>query len=152
MRLTLTLVLGLALAACGGSSPAPVAQQTQVAGGSATATVNAIRAQAGVSGVRRNGVLDAVAKTHANDMAANNFFGHTGSDGSTPGKRARAKGYKWCTVAENVAKGYRDQAGAIESWRVSPGHYRNMVNAKNREFGLARTGNYWVMVLAAKNC
>lgn len=152
MRFVLTMIMGLMLAACSVTSPAPMAQQSQAASGSAVTTVNAIRGQAGVSGVKRSRVLDAVAKGHANDMAANNFFGHTGSNGSTVAQRVRAKGYKWCIVSENVAKGYRSQARAIESWRAPKGHYRNMVNRKAREFGLARTEDYWVMVLAAKRC
>lgn len=152
MRIALTLVLGLALAACSTSSPAPLAQQSAQAGGSAVQKLNAIRADAGVSGIKRSRVLDEVAKGHANDMAANNFFGHTGTNGSNVAQRVKNAGYKWCTVSENVAKGYRDQAGALESWRTSKGHYRNLVNGKSRDFGLARSGNYLVMVLAAKRC
>ncbi len=152
MRIALTLILGLALAACGGTSPAPVAQQSVQSGGSAAAIVNTIRGQAGAAAVKRSSILDAAAKVHANDMAANNFFGHTGSNGSTVGKRAKKAGYKWCAVSENVGKGYASQASAIEAWRKSQGHYRNMVNRKYREFGLARSGDNWVMVLAAKRC
>lgn len=152
MRIFVTMIFGLVLAACSTTSPAPVAQQATQAGASATASVNAIRGQAGAPAITRNRVLDAVAKGHANDMAANNFFSHTGSNGSSAGQRAKKAGYKWCMISENVAKGYRDQAGAIESWRTSPGHYLNLVNRKSREFGMARTGNYWVMVLAAKRC
>lgn len=151
MRLTLGLILGLALGACSTTSPAPVAQQTQT-GGSAATVVNGIRAGANVPGVTRSRVLDGVAKAHANDMATNNFFGHTGSNGSNVAQRVKAAGYKWCAVSENVATGYSAQARAIESWRVLSGHYRNMVNPKARDFGLARAGNYWVMVLAAKRC
>lgn len=151
MRLTVTLVLGLALAACGTSGPAPVAQATQ-AGGPASAAVNGIRAQEGAPAITRSRVLDGVAKAHANDMAANKFFSHTGSNGSTVATRVKGAGYKWCTVSENVGQGYRTQASAIEAWRKSQGHYRNMVNRKSRQFGLAQAGEYWVMVLAAKRC
>ncbi|WP_298859554.1 CAP domain-containing protein [uncultured Sulfitobacter sp.] len=152
MRIALTLVTGLALAACATTSPAPVAQQFTQTSGSPAALVNAIRKQAGVSGVKRSRVLDAAAKAHANDMASNNFFGHTGSNGSSVAKRVKAAGYTWCTVSENVGKGYRSSPRAIEAWRVSRGHYRNMVNRKAREFGFARSGDYSVMVLAARKC
>ena len=117
MRIALTLILGLALAACGGTSPAPVAQQSIQSGGSAAAIVNTIRGQAGAAAVKRSSILDAAAKAHANDMAANNFFGHTGSNGSTVGKRAKKAGYKWCAVPKNVGKGYASQASAIEADR-----------------------------------
>ena len=152
MRAILVVILGLTLAACSAGSPTAVAQQGKVAGGSALVTVNAIRGKAGASSITRNGTLDVAAKGHADDMAAKSFFGHIGSNGSTVAERVKAKGYNWCIVSENVAKGYRDEAGAIESWRLSPGHYRNMVDGKAREFGLARSGNYWVMVLGAQGC
>jgi uncharacterized protein YkwD len=44
------------------------------------------------------------------------------------------------------------QTTAIEGWVNSPGHYRNLVNGKVREFGLAQVGDVWVMVLAARRC
>ncbi|MGJ8594472.1 CAP domain-containing protein [Sulfitobacter sp.] len=152
MRLLFTLMMGLTFAACGGPSSAPLAQQSQTAGVSATTTVNRIRGRAGVSGVKRSGVLNAVAQAHAADMASNNFFGHTGSNGLTVAQRVKRAGYKWCVVSENVAKGYKSRARAIETWRTSKGHYQNIVNGKAREFGLAQAGDYWVMVLAAKRC
>jgi uncharacterized protein YkwD len=34
------------------------------------------------------------AQSHANDMACNQLFGHTGSDGSTVASRVAASGYK----------------------------------------------------------
>lgn len=151
-RLTLTLILGLTLAACGETSPPLVAQQTKATGGSAVSTVNSIRAAAGANAIRRSSVLDRVAKSHANDMARNNFFSHRGSNGSSVARRTKAAGYTWCTVSENLGKGYKTRSSAIASWRKSGGHYRNMVNPKSSEFGLANSGNYWVMVLAAKRC
>lgn len=149
MRIALPFVFGCALAACGTTSSMPAGASTQA---SATASVNAIRAAAGAGAVRRSSQLDLVARAHARDMAANSFFSHTGSNGSSVGQRAKSAGYTWCTVSENIAKGYREQSDAIEGWRNSRGHYRGMVNAKSREFGLANVGEYWVMVLAAKRC
>lgn len=154
-RYALSSLLCLALVACGGT--APTAQQTSngvisTSGGSAHAQVNAIRAKAKLPAIKRSSTLDAAARAHANDMAKRNFFGHKGSNGSTVGQRTTSAGYRWCTVAENISKGFKGQAAAIESWRTSPGHYRNMTKRNAREFGLANVGDVWVMVLAAKKC
>ena len=156
-QLTLAVVMCLSLAACGAtiSTPtveAPDSSVISTSGGGGGEQLNAIRKQANLPAVRRNAALDVAAKAHADDMASRNFFSHTGSNGSSPGQRATAAGYRWCTVAENINRGYPSGPAAIEAWRKSPGHYRNMVNGKVSDYGLANTGEYWVMVLAAKNC
>lgn len=100
----------------------------------------------------RNATLEAAARAHANDMVQRNFFSHSGSNGSTVGKRVRALGYRYCIVAENISKGHRTQTAVMQGWANSSGHYRNMVNRKVSEFGLANVGDVWVMVLASRNC
>lgn len=156
MRFALGVALCLGLAACSSTGTGPVAQAAQVtqvaAGNSATAQLNSIRAGAGQRSVQRNRALDAAARAHASDMSQRNFFSHTGSNGSAPAQRVTAAGYRWCTVAENIAAGISGQDAAMEGWRKSPGHFRNMTNSKMREFGLANVGDVWVMVLAASRC
>lgn len=49
--------------------------------------------------------LRSAAYGHAEDMAANDFFDHTGSGGSTIGTRATAAGYQWTSLGENIAAG-----------------------------------------------
>jgi uncharacterized protein YkwD len=136
-----------ALAACGTPTPTP----PSVASGAA-AQINSIRQQANLPAVRRSAVLDAAAQAHADDMATRGFFSHRGSNGSTAGARVTAAGYRWCRVAENISRGQSGPASAIEGWRRSPGHYRNMINSDMRDFGLANAGTYWVMVLAGNRC
>lgn len=157
-RLGIGLAICAILAACSdGSSLAPETATPQrqspvVAGNSNKSQLNAIRAKAGVPAVTRNPDLDAAALAHATDMNSKAFFGHEGSNGSTVGKRVKRAGYRWCTVAENIAEGYPNRAVVMERWRTSPGHYRNMTKRKVKEFGMARVGDVWVMVLAAKRC
>ena len=100
-RIFLSLLMCGAVMACstttgtsGGASAPPVIEASTT-GGTATAQLNAIRAQAGRVGVARNGTLDGVARAHANDMAQRNFFSHTGSNGSSVGQRVRAEGYRY---------------------------------------------------------
>lgn len=91
-----------------------------------------------------HGDLDDAALRHANDMYNNDFFSHTGSDGSDIADRVTAAGYQWQAVGENIAWGYRDIESVFEGWKNSPGHCRNMMNAAFQHMGTARTGDYWV--------
>ncbi|MDV7402400.1 CAP domain-containing protein, partial [Arthrospira platensis SPKY1] len=50
--------------------------------------------------------LARAAQRHADDMRRNHFFDHDGSDGSTMSSRATAAGYRWRSIAENIAWGY----------------------------------------------
>ena len=112
--------------------------------------VNDLRASAGKAALAYSPVLERAAQSHANDMARRGFFAHQGSNGSAVSDRVGAQGYKWCLVAENIAKGQRDLRQVMQSWTTSKGHYKNMVHGSVREFGLAHAqGNIWVMVLAA---
>ncbi|MGJ8618233.1 MAG: CAP domain-containing protein [Sulfitobacter sp.] len=121
-----------------------------VADSAATRAVNDLRTNAGKAAVAYSPVLERAAQAHANDMARRGFFAHQGSNGSAVSDRVSAQGYKWCFVAENIAKGQRDLQQVMQSWTTSKGHYKNMVHRSAREFGLARAkGNIWVMVLAS---
>lgn len=147
--------LAVLLAGCG-EAPSSTAQSEPVVESKYTtpvkAQINAIRASAGVGTVKRNAKLDRAALAHARDMAANQFMSHTGSDGSDLRVRVERAGYSWCSLGENVSRGYRSDSAAIAQWRTSPGHYRNMIKGKAREFGMANVNGFRVMVLGASSC
>lgn len=154
-RFAISVALCLLVAACGGTVSAPQQAQaggTSVSGGTSGAQINAIRAAANRPPLTRNATLDAAARSHAADMASGSFFAHKGSNGSLPDDRVTRAGYKWCTISENIAEGFRDSAVVIEGWRTSPGHHRNIVSAKAKEYGLANVDDVWVMVIAARKC
>ena len=95
--------------------------------------------------------LEKAADLHASDMARRGVLTHTGSNGSTPAKRANRAGYKFCTVAENVAAGQESSAEVMQAWANSPGHRKNMLKPKARDIAVVRgPNNNWVMMLAAK--
>ena len=95
--------------------------------------------------------LEAAAEVHGRDMAKGGFFSHTGSDGSSAGKRAKRQGFKFCLIAENIAKGQRTPEQVMNSWTQSKGHRKNMLQKKAREIGVIRQdGNIWVMVLGTR--
>ena len=56
--------------------------------------INAQRAAKGCKALALNGQLQAAAEGHARAMAVQNFFGHTGKNGSQLKSRVRAAGYK----------------------------------------------------------
>lgn len=146
-------VLALTLLGCG-SAAVPQSEPAKPANASASigAMVNSIRAEKGLGKLTRNAKLDSAARAHAKDMAANKFMSHTGTDGSDLRKRVERTGYRWCMLAENLARGHQNNANAVKSWRVSAGHYRTMIKRKAKEYGTANVNGFRVLVVAAKRC
>ncbi len=111
--------------------------------------LNSARSGPGLNPLSYNAKLAAAAQVHADDMSANSFMDHVGSDGSTFDQRITAQGYNWSWAAENIAQGYTSEAAVFAAWMASPGHRANMLSAEPTEFGLARApGNYWALELA----
>ena len=103
-------------------------------------------------------VLAMAAYLHSEDMATNELFSHTGSDGSNPGERIDRQGYDWWTYGENIAIGYPSVSAVMQGWLGSEGHCRNIMNPAFTEIGAAFAegqyqGNpaalYWTFDLAA---
>mgnify|MGYP001030815105 CR=1 FL=1 len=119
----------------------------------AAQALNGLRAQNGLPPVALSPRLQKAAEAHASDMAKRGYFSHRGANGTTIGTRVKRTGYRFCFVAENIAKGQKTLAEVMESWANSAGHRRNMLSDQARDFGLARaSGNVWVMVLGRAGC
>jgi uncharacterized protein YkwD len=56
-------------------------------------------------------------------MVANNYFSHTGSDGSSMATRVNATGYAWSSLGENIAAGYSGIDAVLAGWMASDGQY-----------------------------
>ncbi|MEJ8562597.1 CAP domain-containing protein [Yoonia sp. GPGPB17] len=146
----------------GVSSAAPAAPTTNIPQVAVSDTpsstfagmLNGVRARNGAGSVSYDSRLGAAARRHADDMAANNFFSHTGSDGSSGGDRITDAGYNWRTWGENIARGQQSESSVLNAWVNSPGHQANNVNPRFEDFALAKAnsnrGPYWVLVLAAE--
>ncbi len=103
-----------------------------------------------------NETLSQAALNHSQDMATNNFFSHTGSDGLNPGARIELAGYIAATWGENISAGRTTSRDVVDGWLNSPGHCANIMNADFTEIGSACAENessdyetYWTLVLAA---
>ena len=137
---------------------APRLDLKQVAG-RMLALVNQARAEARRCGDKPFGAapalasdntLEKVAAQHASDMAANDYFSHSGRDGTTPAQRVTRAGYHWRMTGENIAAGQLSPEAAVAGWIKSPGHCENLMNAGFTEMGVAgavnpasKMGLYW---------
>ena len=81
--------------------------------------------------------LTRAALAHSRDMAAHDFFSHTGSDGSSPGERVTRAGYLWSEVGENIASGVSTPRQVVADWLASPYHCANIMTASFRQMGVA---------------
>lgn len=131
------------------------------------ARVNAVRARGANCGsagrfgpappLAWNGLLARAAERHSRDMAAGNFFSHSGSDGHELRERAEAAGYEWRTLAENIAGGRDTVGGVVDQWLASPGHCANLLKPDLVHVGVACVAGgprntyvtYWTMALGA---
>ncbi|HMN21042.1 MAG TPA: CAP domain-containing protein [Ottowia sp.] len=94
--------------------------------------------------------LATAAQRHSIDMALNNRFDHTGSDGSTVDERIRDAGYSATAWGENIAAGYGTVDKVVAGWLASPGHCKNIMLANYADFGASCVyrsattyGSYW---------
>ena len=120
--------------------------------------VNSYRTKNGAPALTANPNLTQAAQTHAADMACNNLFTHTGSDGSTPESRVAKSGYGASSVTENVYGSYPPLSGqGVVAWwandQTDPRHNENLLSTTYTEVGVAYTFynnyGYYVIVFAA---
>lgn len=114
--------------------------------------INAFRAANGKAPLAADARLARTAQAHADDMARNAYFSHTGQDGSSVGDRVKRQGYGFCFVAENIAQGQEGALQALAGWQKSPGHRKNLLSGNAIHFGMAQSGESWVMVLGKTGC
>ncbi|THU39910.1 CAP domain-containing protein [Niastella caeni] len=104
-----------------------------------------------VAPVTWNNLLEKAALLHSADMNKNNYFSHTGLDGSSPGTRLTRVGYNWIAYGENIAKEYTSEQAVMTDWLKSEGHCKNIMSSNVKEMGVGRDGNYWSQLFGARN-
>jgi uncharacterized protein YkwD len=112
----------------------------------AVAAINARRASGAtcngtwyppVSALTMNVDLREAGRCHSLDMAENDFFNHTGSDGSSFSTRCTWAGYTASPRGENIAAGYTTPAAAVAGWMSSTtGHCEMIMNSTVNEVGV----------------
>jgi uncharacterized protein YkwD len=117
--------------------------------------INVQRANAGLSALSSQSQLGSAAQLHSEDMACNNYFSHSGLDGSTVATRIERQGYNWSAAGENIGAGYGSPEAVVEGWMNSPGHKANILGADYTEIGVGYAygdasayGVYWTAVFA----
>ena len=130
--------------------------------------VNAARAQGKNCGseffpaappVNWNTRIEAAALSHSLDMAQNQNFSHTGTDGSNPGDRLLMQEYDWRTWGENILVGLDEAQDAMNAWLSSSGHCSIIMPPSFEEIGAGVTqgiyqnniASYWTLLFATGN-
>jgi hypothetical protein len=119
--------------------------------------VNRDRSAQGLGTLNGDSRLHDAARSHSQDMAANNFFSHTGTGGTNAGDRIAAEGYAATAWGENIAAGFPTAESVVAAWLDSPGHRDNMRNGLFTDAGIgyieaganADFDTYWTLGLAA---
>jgi uncharacterized protein YkwD len=128
-------LLAVAAAGCGTLS---------VPGTPETATsLNGFRTSHGLSQLRTDVTLAALASEHAADMARRDTLDHDGFMTHRGPRGARA---------ENVAYGCKESACVIQQWVNSSGHRKNMLIQSLTRYGLASATSpsgkkYWALLV-----
>jgi hypothetical protein len=115
--------------------------------------VNNLRSENGLPPLRLNQNLNKAAFDHSKDMADNNYFDHTGLNGSNFGQRTKNAGYTGFAYGENIAAGISTAAGTFDQWKNSPGHRSNILNKNVNEMGIGHASkvgstytHYWTQI------
>ena len=108
--------------------------------------------------LRWNQLLAIASQQHAEDMAAHNFVGPQGLDGSTPAQRAERTGYRSDNVGLTIAAGPTRAEEAIAGWLKSAQPCAAIMNPAFTDMGGAyaidsRTefGVYWVQTFGGQS-
>jgi uncharacterized protein YkwD len=104
---------------------------------------NAFRSEQKLAPVKPNPQLTAAARAYAQFLAASDMFSHT-ADGRQFSDRAKSAGYAFCQVSENLSsnmdsRGFETKQlarDAVEGWKKSPGHRKNLVAPHVVEIGV----------------
>jgi hypothetical protein len=115
--------------------------------------ISRYRREHGLSTVKTDPQLTAVAERQAKAMAASGIMDHSvaGSFGS------RLSSVNANRAAENIAAGTKTWADTFRMWQNSPGHNANLLQARADSVGVAVARNeqtrykiFWAMVIAEK--
>ncbi len=116
--------------------------------------ISRYRREHGLSTVKTDPQLTAIAERQVKAMAASGIMDH-----SVAGSFAsRISGARTGMAAENIAAGTKTWAETFRMWQTSPGHNANLLQSKADSVGVAAARNdqtryktFWAMVIAEKS-
>lgn len=97
--------------------------------------LNSDRQANGLSDLQVSTALSTVARNHAKDMVARNFFSHTNPDGATLTDRLKSAGISYSAAGENIAENQSVEA-AETALMNSSGHRANILNSTYTTVGI----------------
>jgi len=139
----------------------PVLPNLAAAARQVIAAMNEFRREQDLGPLEAEGALTSSAREFAAYMARTGNYGHE-ADGRTPAERAKAHGYDYCSIAENIAWLSSRRAfltaqlaqGFVEGWKHSPEHRKNMLRPEVTESGVAiaraESGRYYAVQMLGR--
>lgn len=97
---------------------------------------NRDRADAGLSPLARNALLDRAAQAKADDMAGAGYYAHVSPDGKTPVAFIEQTGYRYRMIGENLDVNATSARSAETAWMNSSGHRANILRPEFTEIGV----------------
>jgi uncharacterized protein YkwD len=146
--------LPLLLGACNGFGTLQPVTPIAVDASRTADLVSAYRVQNGLGAVSVDSRLMQAAAVQARAMGERDRIGHR-VGGSLP-RRLAASGYDWGATAENLGAGYPSLDAAMQAWKASGEHRKNLLNPLVTEIGVAAVAtppgakkrSYWALILA----
>jgi len=145
---------------CGGAGPATTPLDSEEL--AFLNIINDYRANNGLGALTACVSLNRTAQGHSEDMRDQDYFDHTGLNGSTPWDRACDACFDLgcgpsTAMAENIAAGNPGAMDTFTQWKNSPGHDANMLDSDFTMIGIGRSlgggtyGTYWTNVFAGSD-
>ena len=96
--------------------------------------VNIERNNRGLSSLTISDKLSKAADVRAVELV--DKFSHERPNGTKPWTAADEAGYKYSTIAENIAAGYSSPQEVVDGWMNSDGHRKNILNSRFTQIGV----------------
>lgn len=99
---------------------------------------NLERRKMGLPDLMKDPMLSKSAEVKLQDMFQKQYFQHVAPSGDSVSDLVRKTGYEYIVVGENLALGvFAGDAQVVAAWMASPGHKKNILDARYKEIGLA---------------
>ncbi len=118
--------------------------------------VNIERNNRGLSSLTISDKLSKAADVRAVELV--DKFSHERPNGTKPWTAADEAGYKYSTIAENIAAGYSSPQEVVDGWMNSDGHRKNILNSRFTQIGVgcfekadSEYRTHWVQLFGTPN-